>query len=174
MSGRENKRKIDIEAILFMYVLHLKEEKNKKYSSHECEKNVVYLFDNYDEYKNYFEVNGFPEIRDSLLDICTMKVTKKGTIIALKGLCDYTIRKYNLNQTTATQEQQHFDVLAVPCGMPFVVAPEKAKEFQELKPNPELLKKIEEASKKLNIKVELEPTEIEGPVFKKTRKPSKK
>ena len=176
MNKEQNKRKIDIEAILFIYILHLKEGKNKKYSSEECEKNIVYLFNDYDEFKSYFELNGFPDIRGSLLDICTMKVTKKGTIIALKALCDYTIKKYHLNQSILekfTQDEQ-FTVLAVPCDVPFVVDPEKAKEFNELRPNPELLKKIEEASKKLNIKMELEPTEIEGPVFKKNRKSNKK
>ena len=52
-------------------------------------------------------------------------------------------------------------VFAVPCDVPFVVAPDKAKEFNELKANPELFKKIEEATKKLNIKVELKPIEYQ-------------
>ena len=53
-------------------------------------------------------------------------------------------------------------VFAVPCDRAWVVAPEKWEEFKNLKPDPELWKKVEEASKKLNIKVELE-----GPVLKK-------
>lgn len=61
-------------------------------------------------------------------------------------------------------------VLAVPCDRAFIVAPEKAKEFNEIKPNPELLKKIEDASKKLNIRVELD----EGPILKRALTPSKK
>jgi len=52
-------------------------------------------------------------------------------------------------------------VFAVPCDIPFVVAPDKAKEFNELEPNHELLEKMEEASKKINIKVEVEPIEYE-------------
>lgn len=95
MSKIQNKKNIDIEAKLFMYLLHLKEEKNKEYSIEECEKNIAYLFDNYDEFKNYFLQNGFIDICDDLLDLCRMKTTKKGTIIALKRLCDYTIRQHN-------------------------------------------------------------------------------
>ena len=64
-------------------------------------------------------------------------------------------------------------VFAVPCDIPFVVAPDKAKEFNELEPNHELLEKMEEASKKLNIKVELEPIEPKVLILKKVNKPSK-
>ena len=90
---KKNKR--DLEAKLFMALLHLKEEKNKKYSVEECEKNVAYLFDNYKEFRTYFELNGFADISSDLLETCRIKTTKKGSIIALKGLCDYTIRKNN-------------------------------------------------------------------------------
>ena len=95
MNKRTNKNKVDIEAKLFMYLLHLKEEKNKEYSVDECEKNIAYLFDNYDEFKSYFELNSLININKDLLELCRMKTTKKGTIIALKGLCDYAIRKHN-------------------------------------------------------------------------------
>ena len=37
-----------------MALLHLKEEKFKKYSFEECQTNIVYLFDNYEDFKNYF------------------------------------------------------------------------------------------------------------------------
>lgn len=106
MNKKQNKKKMDIEAKMFMYLLHLKEEKNKEYSFEECEKNIAYLFDDYFEFKNYFLQNGFTDIRDDLLDLCIMKTTKKGTIISLKGLCDYTIRQHNalhsrnINSTT--------------------------------------------------------------------------
>ena len=58
-------------------------------------KNIAYLFDNYDEFKSYFELNGLINIDKELLELCRMKTTKKGTIIVLKGLCDYAIRKHN-------------------------------------------------------------------------------
>lgn len=96
MNKTKNKDKIDIEAKLFMNAIHLKEEKNKEYSIEECEKNTVYLFDNFDEFRSYFETNCFYDINQDLLKICRMKTTKNGTIIALKGLCDYAIRQHNL------------------------------------------------------------------------------
>ena len=43
MSKKENKKKMDVEAKLFIALLHLKEEKNKNYSIEECEKNIAYL-----------------------------------------------------------------------------------------------------------------------------------
>lgn len=61
-------------------------------------------------------------------------------------------------------------VFAVPCDKAFVVDKEKAEEFKLLKPNTEILKKIEENVKKLNIKIELEPIDYSGPVLRKTKK----
>ncbi|MBE6140981.1 MAG: purine-nucleoside phosphorylase [Firmicutes bacterium] len=60
-------------------------------------------------------------------------------------------------------------VMAIPCDVPFIVDSSMAKKFNELKPNPELFKKIEEATKKLNIKVEIEPIRKEIYVLKKVR-----
>ena len=53
------------------------------------------------------------------------------------------------------EEKQKFFAYTIPCDRAFVVAPEKAEEFINLKPNPELKKKIDEATSKLNIKIEL-------------------
>lgn len=60
-------------------------------------------------------------------------------------------------------------VFGVPCDKVFVVAPEKTKEFKNIKANPELLNKIKDAAKKLNITIELEPVEnvIENVQIKK-------
>lgn len=99
LNQEENKNKIDIEAKLFMLILHLKEELQKVYSQEECNKNIAYVFNNYDEFKSYFLLNGFSNISDDLLELCRMKTTKKGKIIALKALCDYAIRKNILTQT---------------------------------------------------------------------------
>jgi len=59
------------------------------------------------------------------------------------------------------------NVFAIPYNKPFVVASDKAKEFLEVKPNLELIEKRKELLKKLNIKVEIEPLKIEGPILKK-------
>ena len=167
MSKRSIKNKRDIEAKLFMALLHLKEEKNKKYSVEECEKNIAYLFENYDEFKNYFKLNGFDDISDDLLETCRMKTTKKGIIIALKGLCDYAIRKHN--SLKSLSEERRFDVLAVPCDRAFVVSQEKSEEFKNVKPDPVVRQQIEEITEKFRVNNLTE----EGPILKKTRKSNK-
>ena len=56
------------------------------------------------------------------------------------------------------KNKRKMTVLAKTCDKPFIVDPEKAKEFNDLKPNPELIKKIDEATKRAtNIKVCIEP-----------------
>lgn len=94
----------DIESKIFMFIFHLKEQKNKKYSIEECEKNIVYIFNNDTEFESYFNENGIKDINRELLELCKMKTTKKGTIIALKALCDHTIKKYKIGKEL-TQSQ---------------------------------------------------------------------
>lgn len=89
-----NRSNVDLEAKLFMFLFCLKEEKNKIYSVNECDEHIVYLFESYDEIKSYFVKNGMDDISDELINLCIMKKTKLGTIISLKGLCDYTIKRY--------------------------------------------------------------------------------
>ncbi len=66
-------------------------------------------------------------------------------------------------------EKQNFKVLAVPGNKPFVIAPDKAEEFKNQKPDPEIRKQIEEMASKLNITDETKT----GPVLKKTFNPKK-
>lgn len=94
----------DIEAKLFMLILHLKEETNREYSLLNVKKNIAYVFSNYNEFKYYFIQNGFDNISDDLLKLCIMKTTKKGTIIALKALCDHTIKMYKMNRQLTQEE----------------------------------------------------------------------
>lgn len=152
------KNKIDIEAKLFIFILHLKEEKNQEYSIEDCETKLVYLFDNYDEFRSYFVTNGFSNISENLLEICTMKKTKKGTIIALKRLCDYAIRRHDYIENMT--QQQKFDVLAVPCNVGFVVARDKVEKFKNVKSDPEVLREMQEMAEKFKINNLLD----EGPV----------
>ena len=113
MNKKENRKNVDMEAKMFMFVLHLKEEKNKKYSIGKCETNVAYLFDDYNEFKTYFEVNGCVNLDKDLLELCRIKTTRKGTIIALKGLCDYVIKKYDLNDPDKGSEHTITDTFIV-------------------------------------------------------------
>ena len=103
------KNKIDLEAIIFMYIHCLKEEKKKKYTAFECEDDIAYLFEDYDSYKNYFIDNGMDYVSDETLDNCRIRVTKKGSIIALKALCDCIIREYraSLYQMKQTIEESN-------------------------------------------------------------------
>lgn len=96
--NKKNK-KLDMEAKLFMFILDLKEEKNKKYSPEECATNIAYLFKDYSEFKNYFLQYGLVDMDDEFFNICRMKTTRKGTIIALKRLCDHAIRQYNIRKS---------------------------------------------------------------------------
>ncbi len=59
-------KKVDIEAKLFMWFLHLKEEQNKVYTEEECEKNIAYTFNNFKEFKQYFLENGLESINNDL------------------------------------------------------------------------------------------------------------
>ena len=128
-SKLEKEKQLELEVKLFMYILHLKEEKNKRYSIKECEKNIAYVFDNYEEFKCYFISFGFLNIDEDLLEICTMKTTKKGKIIALKWLCDYVIRKHNQNNLSIDnlieelkkvekieQEEKNYNQPLIPSG----------------------------------------------------------
>lgn len=101
---KENNNNFDIDAKLFMFILKLKEEKNKVYSIEESEKHIAYTFDNEDDFKSYFTKNGIDDISEDILRLCKMKTTKKGTIIALKGICDHTIKRYKMGkELTQTQ-----------------------------------------------------------------------
>lgn len=84
-------KNIDIEAILFLYILKMREDKQKEYTVEECNYNIAYVFNNEEEYKDYFINNGYENIDERVLELCKMKTTKKGSIIAMKKLCDHVI-----------------------------------------------------------------------------------
>ena len=97
-------KKIDIEAILDMIILNLKEEKNKNYSPNFSNRHAVYLFANNEELKAYFQENGIDDINNQLLDLCIFRKTKLGTIISFKEICDHTITRYK-QEKELTQSQ---------------------------------------------------------------------
>lgn len=97
-------KKIDIEAILYMIILNLKEEKNKNYSPNFSNRHAVYLFANNEELKAYFQENGIDDINNQLLDLCIFRKTKLGTIISFKEICDHTITRYK-QEKELTQSQ---------------------------------------------------------------------
>ena len=78
---------IDLHAFLYMSLLKLKKAK----SLFDSDINSVYMFSGNDEYIKYFVDRGCGDISEELLNLCKMKTTKKGTIIAMKGLLDYVV-----------------------------------------------------------------------------------
>ena len=101
-------KKFDIEAQLFLFILGLKEEKNKEYSIDECAHHIAYIFKDYEEFRSYFINNGCTRAYDDdFLSVCRMKTTRKGSIIALKGLCDYAI-------TRSMESSSKFDICDKP------------------------------------------------------------
>ena len=77
----------DFNAFTYMWFLRLKKAK----SPFDSNINSVYMFSDNDEYIKYFADRGCGDISQELLNNCKMKTTKKGTIIAMKLLLDYTV-----------------------------------------------------------------------------------
>ena len=82
---------IEINFMKFLY--NLKEEKTKEYTEGKVDDNIIYIFNNNDEYKEYFIKNGMNEINHDILEKCKFKQLKNGKIICLKGLCDHFIKE---------------------------------------------------------------------------------
>ena len=81
----------DLEATLFIWFQELNVEEKKEYTEtvkEDC--STVYVFNDYDEFENYFNQYGIHN--KEIINTCKLKTTRKGTIIALKGICDYAIK----------------------------------------------------------------------------------
>lgn len=86
---------IDLEAKAYMFILGMKEEQEKEYTDFsETPLKSAYVFKNNEEFKEYFVNNGAVDVSDGVLDLCKMKTTTKGSIVAMKKLCDRTICSY--------------------------------------------------------------------------------
>lgn len=86
------KGKNDLEATIFLFLLGMREEHEKKYTDFETTPlKTAYIFPNKEEFRQYFVDNGVADISDEILGLCKMKTTNKGNIIAMKKLCDRTI-----------------------------------------------------------------------------------
>lgn len=69
------------------------------------------------------------------------------------------------------KEPQRFDVLAAPCGRPFVISADKAEEFKNQTTSPEDSAFVRELAEKFRVN---NLVDEEGPVLKKTKTPDKK
>ena len=75
-----------------------------------------------------------------------------------------------IEQENQVVEKQKFDVLAVPCSRPFVVAADKAEEFKNSTTSREDAEFVRELAEKFRVNNLVE----EGPVLRKTRKPNRR
>ena len=94
---------MDIELEFIKHLFHFKEIKNKKYNVYSTDLTNVYVFKNREEFKSYFTKNGV-NVDNELLRLCTFKITHKGNILALKQLCDETIKKSKIYKTLSFEE----------------------------------------------------------------------
>ncbi len=86
---------IDLEAKAYMFILGMKEEQEKEYTDFsETSLKSAYVFKNNEDFKKYFVNNGAVDISDEILNLCKLKTTNKGSVIAMKKLCDSTICRY--------------------------------------------------------------------------------
>ena len=75
-----------------------------------CDKDLesrsIYIFNNKEELINYLIENGVDDAYylNRCLDKCIFMITKKGTILAYKAICDIMIEKYNTFSKTNINE----------------------------------------------------------------------
>ncbi len=82
----------DFELYFLLFRLHLKETKEKIYSEN-CDTNLVYVFENYCEFREYFTDNGYDSITFDEIEFCKIKTLGNGKVVAYKHLCDKLIKK---------------------------------------------------------------------------------
>jgi hypothetical protein len=111
----KDKEKLDLKTWLYLFitntvkVTHPKvvevESKRTMYVK-DSKKNEVYIFKDYNEYKNYFLMY-LDDISDDVIDLAIYTRSSKGQIIAFKGLCEHIIIKKKINDfyNSITEEQ---------------------------------------------------------------------
>lgn len=111
----EKLEKLDLETWLYLYLTkakikkYLKIEnlsKKREFSIGKTQKNEVYIFKNYDEYRNFFLMY-LDDVENELIDLAIYTRGNKGQIVALKGLCERIIIKVkNFNFYQSITEEQ--------------------------------------------------------------------
>lgn len=107
--------RLDFKTLLYLYIKKLKiiehmpvleVYKKRKLDVSYCNKNEVYIFKDYDEYKNFFLMY-LNNIEDDVINSSIYIKGKKGQIVALKGICEYIIVKEQVKDfySSITQEQ---------------------------------------------------------------------
>lgn len=91
--------KLDFKTWLYLFITGATIKKEKKYAIEEAKHNVVYIFDSYDDFIDYFKKYlNEDEINKSIINKAIYTTSKRGAIVALKGLCDHIITKTKRNK----------------------------------------------------------------------------
>ncbi len=100
--------KLDLKTNLFLYLTKaVKVEHipvmnlNRKipFEESSCRKDEVYVFKNYEEYRDFFLMY-LDDVPNDLIDLAIYTRGRKGQIVALKGLCEQIIIKIKKNEVS--------------------------------------------------------------------------
>ena len=92
--------RLDIRTALFLYIGHAKVLKltdTKEIEVKQANPQEVYIFENYDEYINYFK-KYIQYVDEDVIDLPILTTGKKGQIVAFKGLCEKIIIKERIKE----------------------------------------------------------------------------
>mgnify|MGYP004508416287 CR=1 FL=1 len=91
--------KLDFKTWLYLFITGATIKKEKTYTTKETKCNVMYVFDSYDDFIDYFKKYlNEDEINKSAIDKAIYTTSKRGAIVAFKGLCDHIITKIKTNR----------------------------------------------------------------------------
>lgn len=101
--------KMDLKTKLYLFITGAVIENTKEYTKPKVEKNIVYVFGNDDEFKNYFRNYLGVDVDNNIINTAIYTKSKYGAVIAFKGLCDYIITKHMLNYDIKELSQDEID-----------------------------------------------------------------
>lgn len=101
-------KNLDFMTRLYLYITGVVVQKEKKYTEQSINKNVAYIFDDYNEFKSYFE-KYIINVREDLIDLAIYAKSKNGSIVALKGVCDHIITQTIIENSYLNLTQKQID-----------------------------------------------------------------
>lgn len=123
--------KLDIKTKLFLYITHAKVLKlvdTKDIEIKKANRQEVYVFENYDEYINYFK-KYIKYVDKDLIDLAIYTTGKNGQIVALRGLCEDIIIKERVKEFYGSFYQTKVDRVH---SKGKITPLEKVKEYESL------------------------------------------
>ena len=83
---------LDLKTRMVLKLFGLKRIDKKDYNSENIDDKSVYVFDNYNEFKNFLFANGVIAIDTEAVSLAILHIEKNGKIVALKKDCDEFIK----------------------------------------------------------------------------------